>query len=393
MVGISKLYCNAIETSDVLRYGRKSNRLPSHLLQFSEDKKPVVVFNCTKMCNLKCVHCYSGSDGQKGTGELSTEQAKHLIDDLHSFGSPVLLFSGGEPLMRADILTLLEYTVSKGMRAVLSTNGTLITRETAEKLAKLGLSYVGVSLDGLEETHDSFRMQKGAFEKALRGISNCLEHRIKVGIRFTINSSNYHQIPGLFALLEEYKIPRICFYHLVTTGRAGNLTSDRLTLEQTRQTVDTIIDKTRALYDKGLKPEVLTVDNHCDGPYLYLRMLREQHPGAEEVFKLLQYNRGNSSGVGIGCVSWDGEVYPDQFHRTLSLGNVTGRPFSTIWTDLDNPVLKKLKHKKEHVTGRCSDCKYLDICAGNFRARAEALTGDLWASDPACYLTDDEIGL
>lgn len=391
MVGISKLYCSAVEPSDVLRYGRKSNRLPSHLLQFAEDKKPVVVFNCTKACNLKCVHCYSGSEGQKGENELSTGQAKTVIDDLHSFGSPVLLFSGGEPLTRGDILTLLEYTVSKGMRAVLSTNGTLITPKLAGKLAQIGLSYVGVSLDGLEETHDTFRRSQGAFKKALKGITACLEQGIKVGIRFTINLQNYQTIPGLFALLEEYNIPRICFYHLVTTGRASSLTGDRLTWAQSREAVDMIIDHTRALYEKGLSPEVLTVDNHCDAPYLYMRMVREKHPGAAKVLELLKYNQGNSSGVGIGCVSWDGEVYPDQFHRTCSLGNVQTKPFSAIWTGLDQPLMKKLKHKKDYVTGRCASCAWLAVCAGNFRARAEAMTGDLWASDPACYLTEKEI--
>ncbi|MHC4598880.1 MAG: radical SAM protein, partial [Planctomycetota bacterium] len=126
MIGISKLYCGSVETSDVLRYGAHSKKLPSHLLQFSKDKKPVVVWNCTRRCNLKCVHCYAQAKDCAEAGELTTAEGEALIDDLASFGSPVLLFSGGEPLLRKDLFHLLARAVERGMRAVISTNGTLI---------------------------------------------------------------------------------------------------------------------------------------------------------------------------------------------------------------------------------------------------------------------------
>jgi len=393
MIGISKLYMGSVEESDVLRYGHCSRELPSHLLQFSSDKKPVVVFNATRRCNLKCIHCYSESENVDYLGELKTDEVKSLIDDLASFGSPVILFSGGEPLLRKDLYELIDYSVSKGIRAVISTNGTLITKDVARRLKDLNLSYVGVSLDGLEETHDSIRRVKGSFVRAISGIRNSMEHGIKVGLRFTINRMNMAEIPGIFDLLEKEKIPRVCFYHLVFTGRGRGIGELLLSHEETRRAVDLIVDKTRELFDKGLEPEVLTVDNHADGPYIYLRLLKEDPKRAEEVLKLLKLNQGNSSGVGIGCISWDGEVYPDQFWRNRPLGNIRDRKFSEIWTDENNPFLVKLKNKKEYVKGRCSKCKWLDVCAGNFRARAEAETGDLWAADPACYLTDEEIGL
>ena len=393
MIGISKLYCGTVEPSDALRYGRHSSQLPSHLLQFSADKRPVVVWNVTRRCNLKCVHCYAHADDRMFADELTTVQGKDLIDDLAQFGVPVILFSGGEPLVRKDLPELADYAVQKGMRAVISTNGTLINADTAKILKDIGLSYVGISLDGMEEINDKFRGVRGAFKKALKGIENCQQAGIKVGLRFTVNKFNVEEIPHIFDLLEEKDIPRVCFYHLVYSGRGSKLVEDDLTHDETRKAVDLIIDRTRRLHEKGKPKEVLTVDNHADGPYLYMRMEREDPERAKEVLELLKMNEGNNSGRGIGCVSWDGEVHADQFWRHYSFGNVKDRPFSEIWTDTSEPLMGKLKEKKNFVTGRCAGCRWLDICGGNFRVRAEAITGDLWAPDPACYLTDDEIVL
>ncbi|MDM8556695.1 12,18-didecarboxysiroheme deacetylase [Desulfococcaceae bacterium HSG7] len=391
MIGISKLYCGTVEPSDALRYGRHSGRLPSHLLQFSKDKRPVVVWNITRRCNLKCVHCYAHAKDQSFADELTTAEGKRLLDDLALYGSPVVLLSGGEPTVRKDLPELAAYAVEKGMRAVISTNGTLINRELAETLKAIGLSYVGVSLDGMKTVNDKFRGMAGSFDAALKGIENCQNAGIKVGLRFTINKFNRDEVSGIFDLLEEREIPRACFYHLVYAGRGSQLVSDDLSHEETRQVVDLILDRTRDLHEKGMPKEILTVDNHADGPYTYMRLLKENPERAEEVLELLKMNEGNSSGRGIGCVSWDGEVYADQFWRHYSFGNVRQRPFSEIWTDTSEPLLGKLKEKHKYVKGRCAACRWLDICGGNFRVRAEAVTGDVWAPDPACYLSDDEI--
>ncbi len=393
MIGISKLYCGTIEPSDPLRYGRESGDLPSHLLQFSADKKPVVVWNMTQACNLKCVHCYAHAVEKAKGKELTTEEARSMIDDLAEFGAPVILFSGGEPLMRRDLIPLAHYAVDRGMRAVISTNGTLITKEKAKELKDVGLSYVGVSLDGMEEVNDRFRGKKGAFEEAMAGMRNCQDVGLKVGLRFTVNRMNVDEVPRIFDLIEELNIPRVCFYHLVYAGRGSELVTEDLSHEDTRRIVDLIINRTKEMFDRGISKEVLTVDNHADGPYLYLRMEREDNPRAKEVLDLLKMNEGNSSGRGIGCISWDGSVHADQFWRSHSFGNILERPFSQIWTDLSDPLMAKLKEKKKHVKGRCAACRWLDVCAGNFRVRAEAVTGDLWAPDPACYLTDEEIGI
>jgi 12,18-didecarboxysiroheme deacetylase len=391
MIGISKLYCGTVEPSDALRYSRLSAQLPSHLLQFSKDKRPVVVWNVTRRCNLKCLHCYAHARDIAFENELTTREGKVLIDDLAAFGVPVLLFSGGEPLVRKDLAELAAYAVSRGMRAVISTNGTLITEDTARVLKEIGLSYVGISLDGMKDINDRFRGVPGSFDRAIQGIRNCQQAGIKVGLRFTINRYNVSEIPSIFGLLEGMEIPRVCFYHLVYAGRGSEMVAQDLSHEATRAAVDQIMAHTRRLHEAGKPKEVLTVDNHADGPYLYMRLLEENPQRAAEVLELLQMNEGNNSGRGIGCVSWDGQVHADQFWRHHSFGNVRHRPFSQIWTDTSEPLMAKLKEKKRHVKGRCATCRWLDICGGNFRVRAEAVTGDIWAPDPACFLTDAEI--
>ncbi len=391
MIGISKLYCGAVEASDPLRYGRDSGRLPSHLLQFSKDKKPVVVWNTTKRCNLKCVHCYAHAVGEgPREGELTTDEGKRLLGDLAAFGSPVILFSGGEPLLREDLPELIDYAVQKGMRAVISTNGTLITEEKARIFARFSLSYIGVSIDGIAAVNDSFRRVDGAFDRAIAGIRNAKNAGIKVGLRFTMNTRNFKEIPAIFDLIEREGIERVCFYHLVYAGRGSKLIEEDLTHEESRAVVDLIMDRTRASFDRGKPLEVLTVDNHADGPYIYMRLLREDPVRAKEVYDLLMMNEGNSSAVGIGCIDEEGNVHADQFWRHYSFGNVRNRPFSEIWTDLSDPLMARLKNKKQYVQGRCSRCRWLSICGGNFRVRAEAKTGDLWAEDPQCYLTEEE---
>lgn len=389
MVGISKLYCGTVEASDPLRYGRASCRLPSCLLQFSRDKKPVVVWNITSTCNLHCAHCYASAG--RPEKQLTRKQGLELIAELKDYGVPVILFSGGEPTIREDLPLLIDAAVKAGMRAVISTNGTLIDKTMAMRFSDLGLSYIGVSLDGREEVNDRFRGIPGAFRLAMQGIHNAMHQGIKVGLRFTMNKRTVQEIPSIFDLAVKEGLPRICFYHLVYAGRAKELMEEDLSHEQTRAVLDFIMTRTKEIIVAGNSVEVLTVDNHADGPYLYLRMKKEGNQRAEDVLELLRMNGGNSSGLGIGCINWNGDVFPDQFWRLKKLGNVLEKPFPQIWDDQENEFLMRLKNKKDHVKGRCRNCRWLDICAGNFRARAKAATDDPWQEDPACYLTDEEI--
>jgi Fe-coproporphyrin III synthase len=384
MINISRLYLGAASPSDHLRYGR---RRPA------AQRRPVVVWNVTQACNLACVHCYSRSGAAGAETELALDQGKALIRDLAEFGAPVLLFSGGEPMLRGDLLALARYAADCGLRTALSTNGTLLDDAAAAALKDAGVTYAGISLDGLRETHDEFRGSPGAFDRALDGIRACRRVGLKVGLRYTLTRANAGDVPGIFDLIEAEQIPRVCFYHLAYSGRGAEIAGQDLAHDQTRRIVDLIVDRTARLHAQGTPVDLLTVGNHTDGPYLHLRMLGEGNERADEVLELLRIGGGNSSGVGIGCVGWDGTVYPDQFWRTRPLGNVRERPFSAIWTDTSNPFMAQLKQKHLHVTGRCAACRFLDACGGNLRVRAEAATGDPWAPDPACYLTDDEIGL
>ena len=378
MIGISKLYFGTVEASDRLRYQKGAHR------------KPIVVWNCTPACNLACSHCYAAHSGEQKM--LSTEQALAVIDDLAAFQVPVLLFSGGEPFARPDIRTLAAYAKSKGLRVTFSTNGTLIDYDCADWIRDLGVAYVGISIDGTEAVHDTFRRRPGAYREALAAIRRLRDRDVKVGLRVTMTRDNVAAIPAIFALMRAERVPRICLYHLVYTGRGREIAATDLTHGQARAALDTIVDETRRSFDSGFPTEVLTVDNHCDGAALYLKMKAEGHPNAEHALDLLKLNGGNSSGEGIACISWDGTVYPDQFWRNHPVGNVLEKPFSEIW---GNPppgsLLDLMRRQKEHVKGRCRDCRWLDICGGNFRARGEAVTGDIWGEDPTCYLTDEEI--
>ncbi len=393
MIDFSRLVTGKIQPGDELRY-KRHGKTPHYLIRYEKDAKPIVVWNMTRVCNLHCIHCYADAKDKPHPLELTTEEAKKVIDDLAQLGVPVLLFSGGEPYMREDLFELGKYAKSKGIRTVISSNGTLITEELAKKTKEAGFSYVGVSLDGGNpEINDKFRGLKGAFEMALEGIRNLKKHKVKVGLRFTITAYNYQTIPELFEVMEREGINRICFYHLVYSGRGKKLTRAELTPEETRGVVDMIIEKVKELDRKGKMIEVLTVDNHADGPYLYLKMLEEDPERAEKIYELLKLNGGNGSGTRIANIDWLGNVHPDQFWWNHTLGNVRERPFSEIWYDESNEFLMKLKEKKKWVKGRCAQCRFLDICGGNFRARAEAVYGDPWAPDPACYLTDEEIGI
>jgi putative heme d1 biosynthesis radical SAM protein NirJ1 len=391
MIGVSKLLGGTEQYGDKLRYSRKSKG-QKHGTR--EGKGPIVVWNMTRTCNLSCTHCYSDSDYKNYDGELTTKEAKQFIDDLADFNVPVLLFSGGEPLMRKDIYELAEYTAEKGMRPTISTNGTLITKEVAQRLKNIGVGYVGISLDGTKETNDKFRGKEGAFDKALRGMHNCMEIDQRVGLRFTINRHNYKDLNDIFDLIEEENIPRACFYHLVYSGRGSEMVKEDISLAESREVMDLIIDRTQDFLERGLDKEILTVDNHADGIYLYRRMKEENPEKAEEVWELLSRNGGNRTGIAIANVNWVGDVHPDQFTQNHTFGNVRERKFGKIWTDTSqNEILAGLKDRKPLLKGRCAECKWLDVCNGNFRARAEAIHGDFWQEDPACYLTDEEIGL
>ncbi len=391
MISVTKLLLAKEYQGDELRYQKGAAEMRHGT---SEGHGPVVAWNMTRTCNLHCRHCYMDADAHAHEGELTTAEAKKFIDDLAAFHVPALLLSGGEPLTREDFFELAEYASARGVRPTLSTNGTLITEESAKKIKAAGVAYVGVSLDGPEHVNDAFRGRQGAYGAAMRGIQNCVAAGQRVGLRFTINKANVGNLDEIFDFIEREHIDRACFYHLVYAGRGEAMADDDVTPDESRRAMDTIIRRTRDYEARGLEKEILTVDNHCDGVYLYLTAKREGDEAlAERIWNLISMNGGNRSGIAFGEVDPEGNVHPDQFTQYYTFGNVKERSFGDIWRDESNPVLAGLKDRKPRLKGRCAKCKFLSVCNGNFRTRAEARTGDYWASDPACYLTDEEIGL
>ncbi len=397
MINISKLYCGQVTPGDWLRYGKKgSGQRPGEIVpKAASQRRPIVVWNITRQCNLKCVHCYNDSGVGKECNDTTTKEAKAVLDDLADFGVPSVLFSGGEPLMRPDLFELIEHAVGLGLRTVISTNGTLIKADTAETIKELGVSYVGISLDGIGKINDKFRGVSGAFKRAVQGIKNCQATGVRVGLRLTLTKRNVQDLERLFDFFEEEGIERACFYHLVPTGRGAGIANEDLSHTQSRNAIETIMARTKKCKEQGRETDILTVDNHVDGVYLYLKLLAEDPARAAEVWELLTWNGGGlySSGVGIGCIDFNGKVHPDQFWGHYDLGDIHEKPFSRIWTCPDEPLLKGLRNRREYIKGRCRLCKFFDGCGGSLRVRADLYFGDPWAPDPACYLTDEEIGL
>jgi radical SAM protein with 4Fe4S-binding SPASM domain len=388
MISVTKLLGGASYFGDRLRYDSQSSKQTTGT---RPGWGPVVVWNATKTCNLKCVHCYADAEPRRFSGELTTSEAEAMIRDLATINVPALLISGGEPLVRPDVLDLAEYAMSLGIRVTFSTNGTLIDEKKAERIAKIGVTYVGISVDGAEARHDLFRGRDGAYKDAIRGIRNCRDAGLRVGVRFTVTKDNLGEIDSVFRLVEDEGIGRLCLYHLVYSGRGSYLSGIDLEVHEKRALMNKLIEQVDRWNGEGREIEVMTVDNHADAPYVYLWLREHDEPRAEHALSLIRNNGGNRSGIAIGCIDSFGFVHPDQFTSNHTVGSLRERPFSEIWNDSRVALLSGLRDRKPLLQGRCATCSWLPMCNGNFRARAEAATGNYWESDPGCYLLDSEI--
>jgi len=354
---------------------------------------PVVIWNLIRRCNLTCKHCYSISADKDFPGELSTAEVFAVMDDLKRFRVPVLILSGGEPLLRAGIFDIATRAKAMGFYVGLSSNGTLIDEGNIERIAAVGFDYVGVSLDGIARTHDTFRRMDGAFDKSMHGIRLCKDRDIKVGIRFTLTQDNAHDLPALLQLLEDEELDKFYLSHLNYAGRGNRNRKTDAYHRTTRQAMDLLFDTCWRAQQAGRPKEFVTGNNDADGVYLLL-WVRKHFPHLEAHMraKLEQWG-GNSSGVNVANIDNLGNVHPDTMWWNHNLGNVRERPFSEIWMDTSDPIMAGLKARPRSVGGRCGACAYFAICGGNTRVRAWQVSGDPWAEDPACYLTDEEIGV
>jgi len=354
---------------------------------------PVVIWNLIRRCNLTCKHCYSISADTDFPGELSTAEVFAVMDNLKAFRVPVLILSGGEPLLRPDIFDISRRARDMGFYVGLSTNGTLIDEGMIDRIAGIGYDYVGISIDGIQKTHDRFRRRDGAYDASMRAIRLCRARGIKVGMRFTMTQDNAHELPELLDLMETEGVDKFYLSHLNYAGRGNVNRKDDVVLKTTRWAMDLLFDRCWEYTQRGLHKEFVTGNNDADGVYLLL-WVRQHMPQLEAHVraKLAQWG-GNSSGVNIANIDNLGNVHPDTFWWHYTVGNVRERPFSAIWTDTSDPLMAGLKASPRRIKGRCGECRYFDICGGNTRVRAHQLTGDPWAEDPACYLSDDEIGV
>ncbi len=354
---------------------------------------PVVIWNLIRRCNLTCKHCYSISADKDFAGELSNAEVNATMDDLKSFGVPVLILSGGEPLLRPDIYDIARRAKQMGFYVGLSTNGTLIDESNIEQIAAIGFDYVGISLDGMRETHDEFRRKQGAFDASLHGVRLCRDAGIKIGVRFTLTQDNAHDLPALLKLVEDEGIDKFYLSHLNYAGRGNKNRAHDAFLQTTRDAMDLLFDTCWDYLQRGLEKEFVTGNNDADGVYL-LQWVRARFPEREAQLraKLAQWG-GNSSGVNVANIDNLGVVHPDTFWWHYPLGNVRERKFSDIWTDVSDPLMAGLKAVPRTIKGRCGECSYFDVCGGNTRVRALQLTNDPWQEDPACYLSDEEIGV
>jgi heme d1 biosynthesis radical SAM protein NirJ len=368
-------------------------REPSPLRERRGPPGPVVIWNLIRRCNLTCKHCYSISADTDFPGELSTEEVFGVMDDLRAFGVPVLILSGGEPLLRPDIFEISARAKAMRFYVGLSTNGTLIDAAMADRIAEVGYDYVGISLDGIGATHDAFRRQHGAFDASLAGIRLCRQRGLKVGLRFTLTLDNASELPELLRLMADEDIDKFYLSHLVYAGRGNKNRESDAEHETTRRAMDLLFDACWDLLEHGRPKEFVTGNNDADGVYLLQWIERRFPERATHIRAKLAAWGGNASGVNVANIDNLGNVHPDTYWWHYNLGNVRERPFSQIWPDVSDPIMAGLKQRPRALKGRCGRCPFFDVCGGNTRVRAFQITGDPWEEDPGCYLSDAELGL
>ncbi|AEM39210.1 Radical SAM domain protein [Pyrolobus fumarii 1A] len=370
--------------------GTVSTRLKGHYgrgrpSRFTDVLRPVVFWNITYQCNLKCAHCYIRALAEKSPDELSTSEAVRVAKEIAEIGSPLVIFSGGEPLLRRDLFEIASVFRGTRTRPALSTNGTLIDEVVANELKKAGFVYVGVSIDSINPVwHDEFRGVKGAFEAAIRGVRASVEAGIPTGLRTTITRENAKEVPRVLELAEELGAERLSYYILDTVGRGVGLREYLPTPEQLKWVADRLVEEAK----KHENVEIEIVRANFVGIYLADKLASTK----EEFMEYLAMLQGQGDcGRKTVSIYPNGEVRPCQFIDWVSLGNVKEQDLRHILRP-DNPNLQPYLEIHKRLRGeKCGKCPFRYVCGGGSRSRARIVTGDEWGDDPACFIDPIEI--
>lgn len=335
----------------------------------------LIAWEFTKSCNLSCAHCRGSSTSKMDKDELSTGESKRFIDEIANFGKPILILSGGEPLVRSDIFEIASYGTHKGLRVVMATNGTMVTSNIAEKLKQSGIQRVSISIDGATtRTHDEFRGMPGAFEGALNGIEIFKNTGIGIQINTTITKRNIKEIPDIFEFAKNIGSDALHIFMLVPTGRGKEIEEDEIPPEEYEEILNWFYEKQ--------KSSPIQLKATCAPHYFRIALQRAQKEGENPPFKNEGYNamtRGCLGGTGFCFVSSKGEVHPCGYLPALA-GNIRNEKFEEIWNY--SKVFNDLRDVTK-LKGKCGICEYKNICGG-CRARAYAGTGDYMDEEPYC---------
>ncbi|KJS72002.1 MAG: Fe-S oxidoreductase [Desulfotomaculum sp. BICA1-6] len=328
----------------------------------------LVSWNTTNACNLYCKHCYRDS-GIKAEEELNTAEGLKLIDEIAAAGFKIMIFSGGEPLMRDDIYQLIKHASVKGLRPVLGSNGTLITPEVARKLKEAGALAVGISLDSTDPLrHNDFRSSSAAWQGAVDGMRNCQAAGLPFQVHTTVMDWNSGEIEDLTDLSVKLGARGHHIFFMVPTGRAVNIEEETLRATEYEELLERIIKK-QSLVDIELKPT-------CAPQFMRI---------ARQLGVDMRFSRGCLAGTAYCIISPKGDVQPCAY-LDIPLGNVRQVPFGEIWRE--NEVLKKLRTMD--YDGGCGSCQYKKICGG-CRARAYFYHGDYMAEEPWCLYREGKV--
>ncbi len=337
-----------------------------------------IAWEITRRCNLHCVHCRSSSELEiKGHPDFTFDEACRIIDDIASFAAPVVVLSGGEPLLRDDVFDIASYGTGKGLRMCLATNGTLVTPDICARIKEAGIKMVSLSLDGsTPDIHDNFRQQPGAFE----GTVNAARLFRENGIDFLINSSftkrNQEDIGNVYRLARQLGATAWYMFMIVPTGRGEDIMEELVTPEDYEGIL-------AWHYDMEKKEDQLLVRPTCAPHYYRLRLQKAKEEGEKVEHRSLKFSTGGSKGCLAGqlivLIDVDGNVLPCSYFP-LAAGNIRERSMKEIWED--SPLFKELRDF-DGYKGKCGVCEYIRICGG-CRARAYAVTGDYLAEEPFC---------